>query len=106
MAIKTLSLAHGTNAHAHRALAVTLSHNGTAWKNANGTLRGEAGGATVTGQLPREFAEEAHAATYVIYSYATPIAWQDRSGRWVVPMVRYSVTTSRHQSVAHAIAWH
>lgn len=29
----------------------------------------------------------------VIYSYATPIAWRDR-GVWIVPSVRYSITTS------------
>lgn len=35
---------------------------------------------------------------YVVYSYDTPIAWVDRAGNHHVPDVRYSVTTSRHQS--------
>jgi len=42
---------------------------------------------------------------YVIYSYDTPIAWHvpndgdDGGERWVVPEVRYSPTTSRHQNL-------
>lgn len=38
-------------------------------------------------------------ADYVIYSYATPIAWHTHYGLWVVPDVKYSVTTTRHQSL-------
>lgn len=105
MSVKTLSLAHGANVLANRDRMVTLSEQGAAWRNSNGTFRGEPGGATQTGQLPEEFAEEAHAAAYVIYSYATPIAWRDRSGRWVFPCVSYSRTTARHQSLANRITW-
>jgi hypothetical protein len=36
---------------------------------------------------------------YVIYSYATPIAWHTSDGNWVVPCVKYSNTTTRHQSL-------
>ena len=36
---------------------------------------------------------------YVIWSYATPIAWHGKRG-WIIPDVRYSVTTSKHQSAA------
>lgn len=36
--------------------------------------------------------------TYVINSYATPIAWQLGNGNWVVPTVTYSATTTGHQS--------
>lgn len=36
---------------------------------------------------------------YVVWSYATPIAWHGRRG-WTVPPVRYSPTTSRHLSHA------
>lgn len=41
---------------------------------------------------------------YVVVSYATPIAWHVRSadnkyGRWVMPATKYSVTTTRHQSI-------
>ena len=35
-------------------------------------------------------------ADYVVYSYATPIAWHV-SGSWVVPLEKFSVTTTRHQ---------
>lgn len=37
---------------------------------------------------------------YVVYSYATPIAWAvEGETLLTVPDVRYSVTTSRHQSL-------
>ena len=44
--------------------------------------------------LARALGEE----LYVVYSYATPIAWFAPSFGWVVPDVRYSQTTGRHQS--------
>lgn len=35
----------------------------------------------------------------VIYSYSTPIAWHDARYGWVIPIARYSATTSsKHQS--------
>lgn len=37
---------------------------------------------------------------YVVYSYDTPIAWRRPGGPWRRPEVRYSVTTSHHQSLA------
>lgn len=37
-------------------------------------------------------------ADYIVYSYATPIAWHI-GGSWVMPHDRYSVTTSKHQSI-------
>lgn len=42
-------------------------------------------------------------ATYVVYSYLTPIAWvtEDEDPLYV-PDVRYSVTTSRHQGKCRA----
>lgn len=36
---------------------------------------------------------------YVVFSYATPIAWFTAADGWVVPDVKYSVTTSKHQGV-------
>ncbi len=36
---------------------------------------------------------------YVVYSYATPIAWHAQDGTWYVPDERYSQTTTRHQNV-------
>ena len=35
---------------------------------------------------------------YVIYSYATPIAYRTNNGEWTIPDAKYSVTTSKHQS--------
>lgn len=35
---------------------------------------------------------------YAVYSYGTPIAWYSH-GTWVVPTVKYSATTSRHQGI-------
>lgn len=41
----------------------------------------------------------------MIYSYATPIAWYDAElGDWVVPDVRYSVTTGRQQSYVSGLS--
>ena len=34
---------------------------------------------------------------YVVWSYATPIAWHGKRG-WIAPQVRYSPTTTRHVS--------
>jgi len=37
--------------------------------------------------------------TQIIYSYATPIAWHDDEHGWIIPNVRYSITTSsKHQT--------
>jgi hypothetical protein len=35
---------------------------------------------------------------YIVYSYSTPIAWHGTHG-WHIPAIRYSQTTSRHQSI-------
>lgn len=55
-----------------------------------------------TGALPRRLAdifwERRRNISTVIYSYATPIAWYDAEfGKWFVPNVNYSITTTRHQ---------
>ena len=36
---------------------------------------------------------------YVVWSYRTPIAWVKTNGEVVIPNIKYSVTTTRHQSV-------
>jgi hypothetical protein len=51
------------------------------------------------GQLPHEYRSSVERATYVVYSYRTPIAWFV-DDEWVVPDVRYSNTTSNHQGIA------
>ena len=49
------------------------------------------------GWMPHELREQFQEdrPDYVVWSYATPIAWHGRRG-WTVPDVRYSPTTSRH----------
>ncbi|RJL24025.1 hypothetical protein [Bailinhaonella thermotolerans] len=74
------------------------------------TITGIRGPAATTGRLPRDLAEDYRAYAgdieYTVLSYRTPIAWVVRD-RIVIPPVRYSVTTSRHQSMASAaLAWH
>lgn len=45
-------------------------------------------------------------ATYVVFSYSTPIFWVAEDGREVYPPLEYSVTTARHQSqVRRAMSW-
>jgi hypothetical protein len=38
--------------------------------------------------------------TFVVRSYATPIAWHVDGEGWIVPSTRYSRTTSAHQGQA------
>lgn len=61
-----------------------------------GNLHGSAGPATSIGWLPEVFWESARHASYVVYSYQTPIAWRLENG-WFAPEVRYTVTTSKAQ---------
>lgn len=67
--------------------------------------RGAGGPAGYVGRLPERWRQSLEQAVYVVYSYGTPIAWVDTSGRWTQPDVHYSVTTTRHQSkIATAIS--
>lgn len=71
------------------------------------TLRGRnmrVGYLSRLGRLPDEWRavwhEDKNAIIYAIWSYDTPIAWRTyRNGkaRWIMPPVKYSVTTSKHQ---------
>lgn len=59
-------------------------------------------GAGYLGYLPKTFqrilARQAGTVSQIIYSYSTPIAWC-ADGRWIIPQVTYSPTTSsKHQS--------
>lgn len=64
------------------------------------TPQGIRRGGYSVGRLPRRLAEvmreRADSIVQVIYSYGTPIAWLD-AGAWIIPGVRYSQTTARHQ---------
>ena len=46
----------------------------------------------------RDVAQEHGSQTYVVYSYGTPAAWAAPGGPLYIPDVKYSVTTSKHQS--------
>lgn len=57
------------------------------------------------GKLPwPDFHESIKGATYVVYSYGTPIAWVNEYGKKVLPDIGYSQTTSPHQYLV-AAAW-
>jgi hypothetical protein len=64
----------------------------------SGALKGRSGEAPWSwGRLDYDHRASVKDADYVIYSYQTPIAWRTQ-GQWHTPNVKYSVTTSRHQS--------
>jgi len=71
-----------------------------------GALRAEWNGGYPLGQLPYPWRDMLmqHTTTdkgieraYIVYSYATPIAWYTERHGWVIPPVKYSPTTSKHQ---------
>ena len=55
------------------------------------------------GRLPRDWQATFYSdkPEYVVYSYATPVAWFGRNG-WTVPDVKYSPSTGRQQSYVRA----
>lgn len=100
------ALAHGATVHANRAKAAELTEAGQAWVSGSGTLSGQphTGGYTSTGRMPD--GDERNAlrdASYIVRSYGTPIAWRTPGQGWTYSAERYSVTTSRHQSIARGI---
>lgn len=69
------------------------------------------------GHLPEAYLPSLHHSEYVVYSYDTPIAWWnpipadlgnlytveswldgDEVGQWIMPEVRYTITTTSHQA--------
>ena len=63
------------------------------------SARGRAYGTTDTGRLYVRAPESLRSADYTVWSYATPIAWHHPGTGWVIPDVKHSSTTSRHQSI-------
>lgn len=57
------------------------------------------------GDLPEKYLDDLITkATYIVYSYRTPIAWVRTDGSICIPPVRYSNTTTQHQwMVARAL---
>lgn len=84
--------------------AADAMDNRTPFRNSNGTFRGEPmqprpGVLVHSGRMPAEdrgALADASCVDYVVWSYATPIAWHDEHG-WHTPDARYSPTTSQHQ---------
>lgn len=67
-----------------------------------GNFSGFWGGKGEVGRLPEPWREQFYCRSrgdYVVYSYNTPIAWWTPETGWVIPDVKYSPTTSRHQSI-------
>lgn len=66
-------------------------------------------GAPYRGHLPQRLANILDARfiagtiRQVVYSYSTPIAWQDGEV-WIRPHVSYSVTTAKHQGSLYPLA--
>lgn len=48
-------------------------------------------------RLPEHYVDSFRDGKYAIYSYGTPIAWLNEDGVWIMPGIKYSVTTSKHQ---------
>jgi hypothetical protein len=61
--------------------------------------------AVPTGMLSDGWARQLRAVgngdrpVYVVFSYSTPIAWRGAGLDWVAPQVKYSPTTTHHQSL-------
>ena len=70
----------------------------------NGALRGVPGpaGFLATGCLDAAWHGDVGEADYVVYSWATPIAWHRPGIGWVRPLVAYSRSTTRHQGTVDA----
>lgn len=71
-----------------------------------GSLRGERQPVNPSmGRLPDEPVhlyradEQGERIEYLVSSYGTPIGWATGTGRVVIPSIRYSTTTSRHQGI-------
>ena len=90
---------HGANASIDT-LANYLTGPPESFTNSNGSFEGKAGKELYLGRLPEEWKEryDNTAVVYTVFSYATPIAWLDNEGEWIVPAVKHSATTSQHQS--------
>lgn len=73
-----------------------------AFESHTGNFRGVPWEVGYLGSLPgawrRAYEATQASITYTVMSYRTPIAWY-AEGRWVIPDVKYSQTTTRHQNL-------
>lgn len=84
--------------------ALDVEGYGSMWSKSTpeGLRRGGYNLGHLPGHLRKIVMERAGSIVQVIYSYNTPIAWLD-AGQWIVPQVRYSPTTGKHQSYLHRL---
>lgn len=73
-------------------------------------IRYNAGDSPSTGILPQHLTDQLKGAltdndVYIVYSYATPIGWVrlDGNDNWFIPDVKYSVSTTHHQTLLKVI---
>ncbi len=97
--------AHGRQPTSRETLAGWLD-NREPFSNGNGTFHGRrATGNVLTGRMPggpgservRWFCSDVD-IDYVVFSYATPIAWHAVKHGWIVSEDKYSQTTTQHQT--------
>jgi hypothetical protein len=81
------------------------------------SMHGDSAWNSVYGYLPENWVEvyksnrgdADNPIVFTIFSYSTPIAWRLEDGTWIVPPVKYSVTTTGHQSAVtyalHSNGW-
>jgi hypothetical protein len=71
------------------------------------TVHGERGAHEGSGHLNAEeqkrFYAESSSIRYIVWSYATPIAWWSEEHGWRIVDQRFSVTTSKHQGLLYLI---
>jgi hypothetical protein len=65
----------------------------------------------ITLQLPSEWHADYHRTadhpdSFVVYSWGTPVAWVGADDEWVIPSVKYSVSTNRTQNRARSTLLH
>jgi hypothetical protein len=108
--VRISGMTHGTAYRANRQAATDAIADARPWQGSN-NMSGEPhtpGEPLPVGKLdnPAE-AAEVQGADYVIRSYATPIAWHSPNRpdgvAWTYTAERYSVTTTKHAGLAHAI---
>jgi hypothetical protein len=68
------------------------------FRNSTGSMRGEWLPTYISRGMYEGVLPHAADVEYVVYSYGTPIAWVLKRGDVVIPDVKYSVTTTNHQS--------
>lgn len=93
----------------------TFIRNGEAFHNNSGTFKGvhwDADHASLPGKgkMPKsdwctlKRIHDQYGIDYVVYSFRTVIAYRDTHGKWYIPEVNYSPTTTAHQNKISVVA--